>query len=177
METGNLKKNIYIGIWIFILVIFRTSVCVYWDIKGVSPDILFVFVICFAVLEKSFSYCVAVPVVCGFIMDTLAGRTMFLSVLLFSLSALITYAAGEHFFKEKIAFAMPCVFVFTFISEFLLMLLSMGTGADMVREIKSVILPAALYNTAMTAVIYPMCKFTLCKKVRRELIKKVRKRY
>lgn len=177
MENSNLKKNIYIFIWSAVLIIFQTSVCAYWDINRICPNILFVFIICFAVLEKSFAYCTAVPVILGIVIDTLYGNTIFYSVMSFSISALICYAAGEHFFKEKLLFALPSVFIFSFISEFLFMLLSVGiTSYDgIMRNITRVIAPVSLYNMAVTLAIYPLCKFTLYKKVRKELIKKVKK--
>jgi rod shape-determining protein MreD len=179
MEMSRLRKNIYIGIWIFLLVIFQTSVCCYWDIAGIYPNIIFVFVICFAVLEKSFAYCVSVPIICGFIIDSLCGYTMLYGVLFFSMSSLICYAVGEHFFKEKLVFAVPAVFVLTFASEFIYMIISgkISASYEIVNGVRNVILPLAAYNTVMTFVIYPLCRLSIYKKIRPKLIKKVRKRY
>lgn len=177
MENSNLKKNIYIFIWAVILIIFQTSICEYWSIKGIHPNVLFTFVICLAVLEKNFTYCAAVPVILGIVIDTLCGNTIFYSMISFSISALICYEIGEHFFKEKFVFALPLVFIFTFITEFLFMILSVGiTDYEyIISGIVNVIIPVSVYNTVMALIIYPLCKFTLYKKARRELVKKVKK--
>lgn len=158
------------------LAVFQTSVCAYWDIAGVRPNIVFVFVICYAVLEESFACCTAVPLICGVVMDALCGNTMFYNALSLSVSSLICYSFGEHFFKEKIIFAIPMVFVFTFISEFMYMIFAADINGALLSGIRHVILPLSIYNMIMTLVIYPLCKLTLFKKNSPDLSKKIRKR-
>jgi len=174
--NDRIKKNIYIGIWIFVLILFQTSICHYWEIGGIYPNLMFVFAICLAVLERDFVYCLTVPIISAVLIDCMEGNIFFYNTLFFSVSALVCYAIGERFFKERIAFAVVIVFILTFISEFIYMFFAKNSffDVDISGGMHNVILPLSVYNTAMTFVIYPLCRLTLYRKTMPKLIKKVK---
>lgn len=142
------------------MVVFQTSVCKYIAFGGIKPDVVFVFVISFVVLEKKFSYCLSIAVICGFLIDILGGRGFGMDILSYTYSALICYAIGTHFFKERLLFAVPMVFLATFICEMVFFGLNIRDfyATPLIEAIKIIILPTTIYNTLMTFVIYPLVK-------------------
>lgn len=160
-----MQKNLKLAVWVFALLIFQTVICRYIAVGGIIPDVVFVFVISFVVLEKKYSYCLAMALICGFFTDVLGGRGFGVNILAYACSALLCYAVGEHFFKEKLIFAVPMVFCMTFLCELLFFVfnIKLFAASGFWNITKSVILPMAVYNTVATLAVYPLAKRTLYK--------------
>lgn len=165
MFSDTVQKNFKLTVWVIILLIFQTVICRYIAVGGIIPDVVFVFAISFVVLEKKYSYCLAVALICGFFADILGGRGFGVNILSYTYSALLCYAVGEHFFKEKLVFAVPMVFCMTFLCElmFFVFNIKMFAASGFWHITKTVILPSALYNTVITIAVYPLAKRTLYK--------------
>lgn len=163
MFSDTVVKNFKLAVWIILLIIFQTVICKYIAVDGIIPDLMFVFIVSFVVLEEKFAYCVAIPVICGFLIDVLSRRAFGTGVLSYTYTALLCYALGEHFFKEKLWFAVPMIFLATFASESVFFLFSVSAfKISMIFEaLKEVVLPTAIYNTAVTFLIYPILKKTI----------------
>jgi rod shape-determining protein MreD len=156
-------KQLKLGVWIVLLLLFQTTISRYISVGGIFPDVTFVFIICFAVLEEKFSYNIIIPVVCGALIDLLGDRAFGINVVAYSCSALICYGIGEQFFKQKLGFALPMVFVFSLLCESLFFLLHFAVLKEVsfVSSFVSVILPMSVYNAVVTLVIYPLLKLTV----------------
>ncbi|MCX7714707.1 MAG: rod shape-determining protein MreD [Clostridia bacterium] len=158
-----MNRNLKLGIWIVLIVIFQTTLCRYISVKGIFPDIVFVFVVCFAIMEEKFSYSTVIPIICGLLIDFLGRRTLGVNVIIYSYSSLFCFGLGEHFFKEKLSFALPMVFLLSFLCEFVFFVLRfyIAHEASIFEAVKVIIFPFAVYNTLITFIIYPLIKLTL----------------
>lgn len=165
MFSDTAWKNIKLFVWIFLLVIFQTVMSRYIAIKGIIPDVVFVFIISFVVLEKKFSYCLSVSLICGLLIDLLSSRGIGANIIAYSYSALVCYAIGEHFFKERLLFAVPMVFIMTYLGELVFYVLnySVFKGIGIFELSELIIVPTTLYNAVITFIIYPLVKKTVYK--------------
>lgn len=163
MFSDSLQKNIKIILWIIAVIVFQTVICGYIAVDGIIPDIVFVFTIAFVVLEEKFSYCAVMPILCGFLVDMMSARGFGINIICYTYSALLCYAVGEHFFKQKLWFAVPMVLIGTFICESMYFILNFSdfNVRLIANAIKEVIIPVTIYNTFMTFVIYPLLKKTI----------------
>jgi len=165
MFNDTLEKNFKLTAWIVLLMIFQTVISKYIAFDGIIPDVVFVFIISFVVLEKKFSYCLGVAVICGVLTDILSSRGLGPNAISYTYSALICYAIGEHFFKERLLFAVPMVFVMTMLGETVFYFINYASLKDaaFVDLLKLIILPTTIYNAAITLIIYPLVKKTIYK--------------
>lgn len=156
-------KNFKLIVWALLLILFQTVACKYIGIGGIYPNVVFAFIITVCVLEESFVTVAVLPAVCGLIMDCLINSNVGMYTVIFSYSAMLCWIAGERFFKQSLLFAVPLMFVLNTVSSILYMLLHFKIYMDMGfgKIILFVILPSAVYTSAVLLILYPLVKYTV----------------
>ena len=164
-------KNLKLAVWIFLLWLFQTVFSRFVRIDGISPDILYVFVLCMAINEKKPSYYITIGIICGFIADAFTGGIPGFYLLAYTCTVLLTVMMGEIIYKELFLIIAPVTAVFTFILNSIYFLINHTYLQEIsyAAALKSIILPVIIYNTVVAIIINPLLKKTVYteKKLRR----------
>lgn len=153
-------KRLKLFLWIFILFIIRITIISRIGFFNSAPDLVFAFVIAYAMLEEEFSYAVGVSIICGICTGALCSSNFPLSVLMYVYSTLlVTALRNKPRHIPDFVKTLFWVFVLSLAGEaimYFVMNLSLNTDA-----ILKIILPFGVYNLAAALIIYPLAKKTL----------------
>lgn len=153
-------KRLKLFLWIFILFIMDIVVINRIDFFNSAPDLVFVFVIAYAVLEEEFSYVIGVSIICGVCAGALFSSNFPVSVLLYAYSALlVTALRGKLRYVPAFVKALFLALILSFIGEAIMyFILNLSFKTDVILKI---ILPFGVYNFAAELIIYPLVKKTM----------------
>lgn len=145
------------------MLILQTVVCQYIQIGGIYPNLVFAFVMTVCVLEQRFTPVVVISVVCGVLLDALTNRVVGMYTIMLSFSAILCHEAVERFFRPGLPITLLCSGLCYFIGNCIYMLLDFTNYADsgLGRVLLFLLVPAVLYTTAASAVIYPLLRKTV----------------
>lgn len=153
-------KKLKLLIWISVLVIIDSSLTQYISVFGISPTLVYAFLICTSVREEDFTTAVLAGGICGIFSGALVGQSFFLTFMCFCISAVAANLLRTHpAYLPKTAKSMIFCFIFSLPCAALLYL--DGGIALTPKILYSVVLPSAIYNTAAAAVIYPLLGKTI----------------
>ena len=152
-------KNLKLAVWILILWLFQTVFSKYIRIDGVSPELLYIFVICTALTEKKPQRYITVGIVSGLVTDAFCGTVGFY-LLIYTCTVFAVVWLSELIYKDMFFMVIPFAAVFTFVENSIFYLLN-GSGAmNYPTALKSIILPVVIYNAAAALIINFLLKKT-----------------
>lgn len=153
-------KKFKIIIFCIIIIILQTTICQYIKIGGIIPDLLFVFVVCFAMFEPSFVYTIIVSMALGLIFDMLGGQGMGMHSLIYGYTAVMCYGVSKYFLGINIFIALVATFIACFVGESAVFIFSYTIfgESNFILAIKQLILPSSIYNTLICSVMYLFVK-------------------
>lgn len=139
---------------------------VYIKIGGIMPDLLFVFVLCYAVERYSISSTITISVICGVLADCLVGRIFGNYLAIFSISAIMMWLIKDNILKNSLIVSFILIFVFGILAKSMYFLsnISVLKEAGYLYSLFRIILPETIYNTVISFVMIPLLRLTLKKR-------------
>ena len=130
------------------------------------PDLLFVFVLCYAVMKNSIISIITISAICGALADCLCGRIFGTYFAIFLLSGVLIWFIGQSIFKSNMLISVMLIFVFCVLgkSMYFIANISVLKDAGYLYSLFRIILPEALYNTVISLLILPLIRLTLRKR-------------
>lgn len=157
-------RNFKLFLWIFILLILETTLGRYIKIQSILPDIVLVFVISYAILEEAPLRRVVVGCICGIAMGALGGRGPAFMLLWYMYGAYFTGKILSRYRKQWFFKAAPAVFLVTVAGELFYYVFHYFSVSGFLDALLWTVLPAAVYNAAVSLVIFPLLRRTIYKK-------------
>lgn len=161
-----MKKNICLAVWAFVMIIFEAVLNRYIGIGGIYPNLVFVFVICVAILDDDLTRVTVVSLVCGLILDCLCGGKIGINMFSFGIFAVVCSFLAEKFFVSNIFVMAASVVVSSLIIRFMVFVFGFVIFGDVsLNQIfVPLILKYVLYNFCVSIAMYPILKNTIYKK-------------
>lgn len=155
-------KKCKIFLWIAVLLLLQTCVLPYIKIRHVGPELLFVFSVCYALHEKDQKLQFFVPVICGAAVDWMSGQFFGADTVIYMLAAAAAVWLVSVFYQTGTLFHFPLMLVLSIAAGSAYFLMHTGDFADAGYGtiLWNMILPTALWNTLLTAVILPLVRIT-----------------
>lgn len=154
-----MKKLVTLGIYISLFYIIDNSVMPFLSIKGYYPSILFIFVLCYSVINEKWS-AFGIGIVSGILQDIYFFKGFGINTLLNMILCICAGEVGKNLFKEKsfipvltVAFLTFCKGVLTF-----LFLRILGIHTNIYNPVFN-----AVYSLVITIFLYKHV-YKLCQK-------------
>ena len=159
-------RNLRIAGWIAVLTFIESMLGTYIKIGDIMPDLLFVFVLCYAVMKNSINSIITISAICGALADCLCGRIFGTYFAIFLLSGVLIWFIGQSIFKSNMLISVMLIFVFCVLgkSMYFIANISVLKDAGYLYSLFRIILPEALYNTVISLLILPLIRLTLRKR-------------
>ncbi len=137
--------------------VLQVGVAPHLAISGVVPNLFLLVVITLAMLEGR-SAGAAAGFAAGLLFDLLGTGPVGAAALVFSVTGYIAGSLSEHMFAESWLMPVTVVFVASLSAElaYALVLTVLGAGSPFWSAFASVILPAAVYNSVLALLVYPL---------------------
>ncbi len=139
----------------YIAIFLQSTLFGLYSIKGVKPDLVLIFVVFFALLNK-INRGTVYGVLCGFLEDICLGRFLGMNALAKGITACIIGKLQGNLFKDNLLVGVAVVFGGTVINSFILFLLSIIT-IDVFHvgvNILTMVFYQSIYNMLMAAPLY-----------------------
>ncbi len=155
-----------ISLWIILLTLFEAMFGAYIKIGEIMPDLLFVFALSYAVNKNTINSTIAVSAICGALADCLPGRIFGTYLVIFLISSVLIWIIREIVFKNSTIVAVILIFAFSILAKSMyfvvniIVLKDMGYWYSLIR----VIIPEAIYNAIISAIMLPLLRLTLKKR-------------
>lgn len=150
-------KQFKLFIWIFALVLIRTVMSVFFNVRGIVPDVLFAFTAAYAVYERNLVYVIWISVICGVLMSAMRAAPFFVIMLVFVYSAAAIYISFPKFNRiPPLIRVIICTVVLTAIGETVMYMVS--SLSVNIHVMLFYVLPMAVINAIAAAVIYILLK-------------------
>lgn len=121
---------------------------------AITPELLLVFVLCYTCVEERCVFSLLFAAICGLIMGALGGRGILFSILWYFYAALACYFGSRKTGFAKISRALLFVLLFTGVGELLFYAVYFMRDIDFAAMLQSKLLPAVLYNSICTVVLF-----------------------
>ncbi len=159
-------RNLRIAVWIIILALIQAMFGTYIKIGDIMPDLLFVFVLCYAVDKNSINSTITVSAICGALADCLCGRIFGTYFAIFLLCGVLIWLVRQSIFKSIILISYILIFVFCIMgkSMYFIANISVLKDAGYFYSLFRIILPEALYNTLVSIFVLLLLRLTLKKR-------------
>lgn len=159
-------RNLRIAVLIIVLVLIQAMLGTYIKIGDIMPDLLFVFVLCYAVEKNSIYSTITVSAICGALADCLCGRIFGTYFALFVLCGVLIWFFRQSIFKNSILISFILILVFSFLgkSMYFIANISVLKDAGYLYSLFRIILPEAVYNTVVSILMLPLLRLTLKKR-------------
>ena len=159
-------RNLRIAVWIAVLTLIESMLGTYIKIGDIMPDLIFVFVLCYAVMKNSINSTIAISAICGALADCLCGRIFGTYFAIFLLSGVLTWFIGQSIFKSNMLISILLIFVFCILgkSMYFVANISVLKDAGYLYSLFRIILPEAIYNTFISTLMLPLIRLTLKKR-------------
>ena len=137
----------------------------YIEVSGAVPMLGFCFCVTMALFENDTDFVIGVSAALGSVLDILTGHGFGTYTFSFAACALITYYIRDRIFSSKVLLLICDVFILSLVVNALYYLFHIkDIGIDFAGLFSSIILPSAIYNIAVSLVLYPIIKRILCKR-------------
>ncbi len=159
-------RKLKIALWIILLALFEAMFGVYIKIGNIMPDLLFVFVLCYAVEKNTINSTIIISVICGALADCLLGRIFGTYLVIFLMCAVLIWIIKESIFKNSLLVAFVLVFIFSVLGKSMYFVANISVLKDMgyLYSLFRIILPEAIFNTIVSIFIIPLLRLTLKKR-------------
>ena len=139
----------------FLCIFLQTSVFSFLSIGGVVPDILLIFVVFYAILNKS-PAAVTYGFLCGLLEDLFTGSMIGCNALAKGAAAYVISRLQVQVFKENLFVGVLGVFVATIINSFIMLLIFLAIDKSIVLNTTLItgIGYQVLYNVVLAAPVY-----------------------
>ena len=161
-----LLRNLKIALWIILLVLFEAMFGVYIKIGNIMPDLLFVFVLCYAVERNTIKSTIIISTICGALADCLLGRIFGTYLVIFLIGAVLIWIIRESIFKSGLILSLVLVLLFSILGKSMYFVANISVLKDMgyLYSLFRIILPEAIYNTVVSMLFIPLMRLTLKKR-------------
>lgn len=148
-------KKSHLFVWIILLTLFNLVFSKYIEIANTVPDVLFAFVLCYAISAKRAGDVIVVSTVCGIINDCATGRVFGNYTAIYLICAVIAFIADDLLYKDGYLTGIGIVFIVSILGEtiFYIMNISVLQDAGYLYSFFYIILPEAIYNTVISALL------------------------
>lgn len=150
-------RYIAVGIVLLISSIFHTNIAGQLEMFGVSPNIFVILVTCFALVGGAFKGA-ASGFAAGLIQDVVVGVAVGGYTLLGMYTGLIVGAMNKRFVKDNLLVAICFVFLTTIVYQtlFYFFAIYLSGQTAVLYAFRKIILPEAVYNAAITILVFPI---------------------
>ncbi len=140
---------------IFIFVTTQVTFLNFIDIFGVRPNLIIILIVSISLLEGR-NYGAAVGFTAGLCLDSVAGVALGYQALIGMLLGVLLGNINKRFFKENIFVMIICTFISTILFESAIIFVShtIGLKINYIETLESLILPEAVINSLVGAVIF-----------------------
>lgn len=148
-------KMLRLGIVTFLIYLIQTTFIQYFAIGGIIPNLMVVFVICFALTQSDYKKPMFYGLACGVLLD-FSSETLFgIHALLCMFCALLCEQVSTRFFKGKFFVSLLFVCVISFLYEIAYFALSfmLYDGVPLTYALFGVALPTVAYNAVVSVVV------------------------
>ncbi len=159
-------RNLRITLWIVLLALFQAMFASYIKIGEIIPDLLFAFVLCYAVDKNTINSAITISTICGALSDCLLGRIFGTYLVIFLISAVLIWIIKESVFKNSMIVSFLLIFVFCILGKSMYFVANISVLKDMgyLYALFKIIIPEALYNTLISMIMLPLLRLTLKKR-------------
>ncbi len=159
-------RNLRIAVWIVVLALIQAMLGTYIKIGDIMPDLLFVFVLCYAVEGNSINSTITASAICGALADCLCGRIFGTYFAIFLLCSVLIWSVRQSIFKNSILISFILILAFCCLgkSMYFIANISVLKDAGYLYSLFRIILPEALYNTLVSILVLPLLRLTLKKR-------------
>lgn len=159
-------RNLRIAVWIVFLTLIQAMFGTYIKIGDIMPDLIFVFMLCYAVECNSINSTITTSAICGALADCLCGRIFGTYFAIFLLCSILVMSVRQSIFRNSILISFILIFAFCFIgkSMYFLANISVLKDAGYLYSLFRIILPEAFYNTLVSIAVLPLLRLTLKKR-------------
>lgn len=159
------KKILYLSLIVFTLFILDNTIVTFFEIKGVYPSILFVFIICYSIIN-GYEEAIIMGVIIGALQDLYFPGVIGVNMLVNMLLCLLAARIGKSIFKEKMIIPVISTFLLSILKSiifyFILILI------DSKNDFLNLILYKGIYETIIAVLIYKIvlkfCETKIMKK-------------
>lgn len=140
-------------------IIFEPTLFQYTRVYGIKPDFFMIFIVAYAILRGS-SYGAFIGLGTGLLLDSMYGEIIGINAFSYMITGYVVGQAHENVFKDS--FIPPLIFNFfaVFMYQHIFFLLAYftnsipGTDISYIQILLKVIIPLAIYNSILGAVMY-----------------------
>ncbi len=159
-------RNLKITLWVVAIALIESMFGTYIKIGEIMPDLLFVFVLCYAAEKNTVSSTITVSVICGALADCFSGRIFGNNLAIFLICAVLMWMIKENIFKSGILVSLLLIFVLSVFgkSMYFVSNISVLKNVGYLYSLFRIILPEALFNTVISAIMLPLLRLTLKKR-------------
>ena len=140
-----------------LILVFQGSFLSFFFVKGSTPDLLLIVVLCFAFFSGE-NKGLVLGLIAGFCQDIIFGPSIGIFTLAKMLSAFLTGLAAREIYKDQIVGPALVVFFITFLHETIIFLMIASWGGNSPQFILALrsFLPRAVVHLVLTIPIYPL---------------------
>lgn len=162
-------RNFKIFLWIFIIFLIQTVVLARIHILGAVPSLVTAYIVCVMLLENEFRNAVIISVICAGAAGALCGREFVITVLFYVYSSIVVFVLRK---KPMYVGNFLKALLWTFISSAALEIAFFAAEYMTIsmNMLMYSVLPTALFNTALAAVVYPVLKSVMYKEKKKKLL-------
>ncbi|MBE7034510.1 MAG: rod shape-determining protein MreD [Ruminococcaceae bacterium] len=158
-SNSSLLLWVLMAVLIFLVTVLQTTVVQGLEIFHVVPNLLFIVVVCFGLLQGDYS-ALFVGMICGLLLDFAGSRIIGINTLLCTYVGYACAGISDNLYNRNAFVSMLFVFLFTIPYELLIYIFNFsiwGRGA-FVFALFCKILPAAIYNFLFTVLLDPIVR-------------------
>ncbi len=148
-------KMLRLGIVTFIIYLIQTTFIQYFAIGGIIPNLMVVFVICFALTQTDYKKPMFYGFACGILLDFSSETIFGVHALLCMFGALLCEQISTRFFKGKffVSLLFVCVISFLYEIAYFAMSFMRYDGLSLSYALLGIALPTVAYNVAVAVVV------------------------
>ena len=160
MRGVNILQKVKIALWIVLITLIQSVFVPYINIFGITPNLLFIFSLCYAGVSKNIKSIMIISAVCGAIADCMTGRIFGVYVFIYLISALLIFLILEGVFSDNKLLFTVIVFVTTIFGETIFYLINIGVLKETkyIEVLFDTILPLAVINTLFSVILKVILK-------------------
>ena len=150
------EKDIKYAFLAFLIGTMEAAFGKYIRVFGAVPMLTFSFCMVCAIEEEEISYPMVLSVICGAVSDILYGHGFGTYTIAFSFAAFYTFKLKDIIFSSEWLFLLLDIFFMTILVQIFYMILHLGDIGtnNFLKALWSIVLPTAVYNTAVSCFFY-----------------------
>jgi len=149
------SKILFYSFFIFVFLLFQTTLLQYAAIYGTMPNILMVFIIVTSLIRGNIEGSIA-GFFAGLAIDMMFGSVLGFYALLGFYLGIAAGSANRRMFRDNLLVALFFTFVYSVLYEIIVYIVNniMGGEMELLYALSRVILPEAVYNCVTAVPIY-----------------------